>query len=466
MPEVLDCWFESGSMPYAQLHYPFENKEFFESGFPAKFIAEGQDQTRGWFYTLHVLATALTRGETKAIPASISTAAFQNVIVNGIVLAEDGKKMSKRLKNYPEPDVLLEKYGADAVRYYLATSPVMEAEALNFSEAGVREVYGKVINTLWNVVEFFELYADATGGEVAGTNHALDRWILAKLQTLICEVGDGMQAYELVRAARPIGEFITELSQWYVRRSRDRFKGGDVADKQAAVATLRYVLLTLAKVMAPFMPFMAEKIYRLSSVGGELESVHLELWPNVTERWVDEQILSAMNTVRVVVEMGLALRAEHGRKVRQPLAELVIGVENLPTDLQIIIAEELNVKKVRVTTKTEPTDFARKEGNGITLFLDITLTPELKAEGLARDMVRAINQLRKDQGLTIKDNITVRYASADALVGEAVTVFGEQIMADTLTHQITADATLLGVETVAPVTVGEATVYLQIEKIM
>src|SRR3989338_2361572 len=231
IPEVLDCWFESGSMPYGQRHYTFENKKKFEASFPAEFIAEGQDQTRGWFYTLHVLATALTSGKKPAIPSvKRSVPAFKNVVVNGIVLAEDGKKMSKRLKNYPEPQLVIEKYGADAVRYYLMSSPVVEAEALNFSEAGVREVFSKLINTATNVLEFYTMFNDVKYAKKT-SNHALDRWVIAKLHVLVHEVTRHMERYELAQAARPILDFITELSQWYVRRSRDRFKDDDAADK-------------------------------------------------------------------------------------------------------------------------------------------------------------------------------------------------------------------------------------------
>jgi isoleucyl-tRNA synthetase len=262
IPDVLDCWFESGSMPYGEVHYPFENKIKFEAGFPARFIAEGQDQTRGWFYTLHVLATALTRGKKPSIPGVGATPAFKNVIVNGIVLAEDGKKMSKRLKNYPDPMVVLEKYGADAMRYYLVSSPVMYAESLNFSEAGVREMYNKVVNMLWNVVTFYQTYANHKSEIINHkSTNVLDQWIMAKLNLLVKEVTENMEAYKLAEASRPIMVFIDELSTWYLRRSRDRFKGVDEGDKQAALATMHEVLLTLSKVMAPFTPFIAERIY-------------------------------------------------------------------------------------------------------------------------------------------------------------------------------------------------------------
>ncbi|MBI2436916.1 MAG: isoleucine--tRNA ligase [Candidatus Magasanikbacteria bacterium] len=423
--EVLDCWFESGSMPYGQMHYPFENKEKFEAGFPAEFIAEGQDQTRGWFYTLHVLATALTRGKSPSIPTPQSCPAFKHVIVNGIVLAEDGKKMSKRLKNYPDPLEVLEKYGADAMRYYLVSSPVMHAESLNFSEAGVREMYNKLINTLANVYSFYDMFADPakrvrTGPSnsagrrdlsVLESNNVLDKWILSKLQMLVQEVTEKMNAYKLAEASRPIVDFVTELSQWYVRRSRDRFKGDNVEDKHFARATLREVLLTLSKVMAPFTPFIAEKLYQ--DLGGEMESVHLETWPVVNEKFVNEEILTQMDSVRKIVEMGLSLRAEAGIKVRQPLGELSTFDFRLSTDLKSIIAEELNVKKV-VDEHDAGDNWVIKEDGGFKVALDTTLTDELKKEGLVREIVRTINQIRKEQQMTIEDSVVVHYKTDDA----------------------------------------------------
>lgn len=401
IPEVLDCWFESGSMPYAQMHYPFENKEKFEKSFPAEFIAEGQDQTRGWFYTLHILATALTTGDKPIIPTKTSVPAFKNVVVNGIVLAEDGKKMSKRLKNYPEPDILLQKYGADAVRFYLASSPVTEAESLNFSEEGVREVYGKLINTLWNVYEFYEMFAEGKKPEEVKIKNVLDKWIIAKLNLLIKEVTGNMNAYRLPQASRPVLDFVTELSQWYVRRSRDRFKGSDENDKKSALWTTYQVLFTLSKVMAPTTPFIAEKIY--FALGGKLESVHLEDWPE--EEKIDEEILKEMERVRQAVELGLSLRAEKGLKVRQPLSQVVIN-EDLNKDLLNVIAEELNVREVVFDKKFDYKENVKENGS-LKVWLDTNITEELKKEGAVREIIRTINQMRKDQKLTVNDKILI-----------------------------------------------------------
>lgn len=433
IPEVLDCWFESGSMPYGQMHYPFENKAKFEASFPAEFIAEGQDQTRGWFYTLHVLATALTMGETPSIPVEKSEPGFKNVIVNGIVLAEDGKKMSKRLKNYPEPEIVLEKYGADALRYYLLTSPVMQAESLNFSEVGVREVFNKLINTVYNVLEFYKMFASESSQLEAGSSqpeNVLDKWILAKLQILIKDVTTGMETYKLVEASRPIVEFVTELSQWYVRRSRDRFKGDDEQDKRSALATLHEVLLTLSKLMAPFTPFIAEKIYQevQSMVEGMQGSVHLEEWPIVDEKLVDDKVIKMMEMARKVVEMGLALRAEQGLKVRQPLNTLTINNKELASEFFGIIQDELNIKKVElVENNTDDKSLVWKEDGTIKIGLDVIITDELKKEGLLREIVRTINQIRKDQKLTISDRVSVKYNVKDELLKSVFVEYADEI---------------------------------------
>ena len=432
IPEVLDCWFESGSMPYGQMNYPFSNKEKFEAGFPAQFIAEGQDQTRGWFYTLHVLATALTRGDKPSIKKEKSEPAFTNVIVNGIVLAEDGKKMSKRLENYPDPMEVLEKYGADAMRYYLVSSPVMHSEGLNFSEQGVREMYNKVANTAWNVLEFYLMYANKNEVDYKKTTNVLDKWILAKLQLLVRDVTDNMNGYKLAEASRPIMEFITELSQWFVRRSRNRFKVGEESDKQFAVATLREVLLTLSKVMAPFTPFIAEKIYL--EVGGSKESVHLADWPKVDEGLLDDKIMVGMEKARKIVEMGLSLRAEQAIKVKQPLSRLVINDKALSSNLHSIIAEEINVKSVEVSNKVEG-DVVKEDG-GLKVVLDTELTPELKKEGLAREIIRAVNQIRKEKKLSIDKKAVVTYSTDDKMLQEVFAKFGEELKKNTASNEI------------------------------
>ncbi len=430
VPDVLDTWFDSGSMPYAQVHYPFENKKKFEQSFPAEFIAEGQDQTRAWFYYLHVLGTAL-----------FNKPAFENVIVNGIVLAEDGKKMSKKLQNYPDPNVILEKYGADALRYYLVTSPVMHAESLNFSETGVREMFNKVVNTLSNVVEFYGMYVtEGTRYKIQDTKTAnvLDKWILAKLQLLIREVTEHMEKYELSEASRPLADFIGELSTWYVRRSRDRFKGEDEVDKQAAIETLGYVLLTLTKVMAPFTPFLAEKVYQ--DVKGVSESVHLEAWPKLNKKLLDENVLKDMEMVRKVVEMGLALRAEAGIKVRQILGEFSIRDQKFSEAFEQIIRDELNVKRI-VGHVEMSTSWITKDEGEFKVALNREITPELQKEGLVREIVRTINGIRKEKGLTMHDKIVVGYATEDDLLKSVFTEYADEIKKGVLASEIKITST-------------------------
>ena len=305
IPDVLDTWFDSGSMPYASKHYPFENKEKFDAVFPAQFIAEGLDQTRAWFYYLHVLSGAL-----------FDKNAFQNVIVNGIVLAEDGKKMSKKLQNYPDPREVVEQYGADALRLYLLSSSVMQAENLDFSEKGVDDIAKKNIGRLGNVLAFYKLYEDGTLRSHTSTN-VLDLWIIARLDQLVDESAKGYESYQLDKAMRPIAGFIDDLSVWYLRRSRDRFKE-DGDDKRAALATLRYVLYGLAVVIAPSMPFFAEYIFQAVKEEDDAESVHLSTWQNVSDS--DLNVLLPMKQARLAVEHILMARDHQKIKVRQPLS--------------------------------------------------------------------------------------------------------------------------------------------------
>jgi len=456
VPDVLDTWFDSGSMPYAQLHYPFENTDVFEAGFPAEFIAEGQDQTRAWFYYLHILSTAIK-----------GTPAYKNVIVNGIVLAEDGKKMSKKLQNYPDPMKVLEQYGADALRFYLASSPVMHAESLNFSEAGVREVYNKTVNSIANVLAFYEMYVGNEKWEMDGAViHVLDKWILVRLQVLVRDVTRHMNSYELAEAARPILDFISDLSQWYVRRSRDRFKGltGD-EDKAAALATLRSVLETLSKVMAPCMPFMAEKIFMAVKSEGAADSVHLEMWPEVESGLLDESVMEDMDKTRRFVELGMSLRKEHGLKVRQPLGNFsIFGYEFSNNQMKEIIADELNVKEVicynheSISVKVFTETFMVREDGGTKVGIETALTDTLQKEGVAREIVRAINMLRKDQGLTIEDKAAVVFETEDSLLKSAIVAYGDDIQKQTLVTKLeegTAEH---------EVTVGEAVLKLTVIK--
>jgi len=417
VPDVLDTWFDSGSMPYAQLHYPFENKEKFENNFPAEFIAEGDDQTRAWFYYLHIIATAIKGKQ-----------AYKNVIVNGIVLAEDGKKMSKRLKNYPDPMMVFDKYGADAMRYYLCASPVMKADNINFSEKDLAE-QTRFLSTLLNVLSFYKMFASEVtveNLEKSDLANVLDKWITSRLEQTKQTITEKMDNYNL-HAVREIPIFINDLSTWYVRRSRDRFKGDDQADKLSALKTLRRTLLDLARIMAPFMPFMAEHIYQ--ELGAETaESVHLETWPEVKKEWIDEKVLVKMETVRKIVELGLAKRDGAGIKVRQTLQKLEVRSKNLELNENYLdlIKDELNVKEVVVNIGEEE----------LQVELDTVLTDDLKLEGLKREIVRLVNNMRKDAGLTIKDKIVLSWQSESVMMKKVFKEMAEELKKDTLCDEI------------------------------
>lgn len=467
IPEVLDCWFESGSMPYAQNHYMGKALPDFDPeiglNFPAEFIAEGVDQTRGWFYTLMVLGTAL-----------YGKSPYKHVIVNGIVLAEDGQKMSKRLRNYPDPAELFEKYSVDSMRYYLLASPVLVAENLNFSESGVNEILRKVEMLLWNVYRFYEMYASELKVEskIVESENILDQWILARLNQLIKEATENMDAYVLPKAIRPIGEFINDLSTWYIRRSRDRFKGDDLQDKENAIRTTGFVLSELAKIMAPFTPFIAEQLWQ--KVNGfnftdENKSVHLEDWPSFAETKLMRKkqistgkakmsetniqtltgkaklIFDEMELVRKIVSMGLLARDASQRKIRQPLSEIRLGNEYKMEEKYLsIIKDELNVKEITYIEEAGLIDDRDKDWQSVldsrspdyNFYLNIKITPELELEGIKRDLVRAINNLRKDSGLTIQDKANIYWQTDSSLIKEVLEKQKLEILKDTLSLDI------------------------------
>lgn len=346
--EVFDCWFESGSMPYAQNHYPFENKELFETSFPADFIGEGLDQTRGWFYTLTILATAL-----------FNKPAFYNVVVNGIVLAEDGNKMSKRLRNYPDPQKVIDRFGADAIRLYLLHSPAVRADDMCFTEHGVELVLRQILIPLWNALGFFVTYANVYNWKPSEMDAAmpsaeLDRWMLSKLHHLFGEVGSSMDRYSLNGAVEPFVGFIDALTNWYIRRSRRRFwSEQESQDRAEAFSTLYRVLLGLAQVIAPFIPFLAEEIYQVLRQEGMPESVHCSDWPQEEPKMRDHVLEDAMEAVRVATSLGHGLRKEHSIKVRQPLAAAYLLSANAEERTALLaheqlIADELNVKRIVV----------------------------------------------------------------------------------------------------------------------
>lgn len=353
--EVFDCWFESGSMPYARMHYPFENKKQFEEHFPADFIAEGLDQTRGWFYTLVVLASAL-----------FDRPPFKNVLVNGLILAENGQKMSKRLKNYPDPMVVVNTYGADALRLFMLGSQAVRAEDLKFSEAGVKEILRGVMIPMWNALSFFTTYANVDGyeppaGEVqppAKASNVLDRWILSSASQMVEEIRGELDAYNLQKAANRFSRFIDDLTNWYIRRSRRRFwKSSDDADKREAYQTLHYVLLTFAKTAAPFIPFTTEAIYRTLRTKEMPESVHLCDYPEPND-CRDEYLEKQMELTMTAVSSGRFLRTANNLKVRQPLAKAVLASPDAASRKMLeetawIVAEELNVKSVEFSDDEE-----------------------------------------------------------------------------------------------------------------
>lgn len=423
--DVLDTWFDSGSMPYAQAHYPFENKEKFEQGFPADFVGEGVDQTRAWFYYLHVIASGIKQSNV-----------FKNVIVNGIVLAEDGKKMSKRLKNYPDPTEMFNKYGADTLRYYLMSSPVVAAQNLNFSEGEMAEIMRGMMRMLWNSYSFFVLYANVDKWEPKeeqkqelGENF-LDYWILSELNTLVSDVNEAMERYELNKAARYFPKFVDNLSNWYIRRSRKRFwKSENDNDKEDAYATLYHVLVTFAKVIAPFMPFVADEIFR--NLTGK-ESVHLERFPVVDQKYISTRLNEQMKALRDIISEGLQFRAQAKIKVRQPLANAKIKNQLLNEEMLEIIKEELNVKEVLVDVEME---------NEISL--DTQITEELKQEGLAREIIRYIQEMRKAAGYEVDNRIKVFYQGEEGVFEKLGEMIAKEVLADTLENKEITDADLV-----------------------
>ena len=348
IPEVFDCWFESGSMPYAQQHYPFENKEYFESHFPADFISEGLDQTRGWFYTLTVLASAL-----------FDAPAFNNCIVNGIVLAEDGRKMSKSLRNYTDPVEAINKFSADAIRLFLMHSAVVRGDEIRYSDEGVREVIKSIILPLWNSYSFFVQYANIDGVTCTGhefdkklPDNPLDRWILSVSQQMIKDVTEALDDYDLSAAVDPMLRFIDRINNWYIRRNRRRFwKSGNDADKLEAYGALYSALKTLMLVTAPLIPFLTEAVWQNLRTDEDKESVHLMDYPVYNERFRDEKLEFKMAAVQKAVSMGRSLRNQFNLKNRQPLASIALvtrdAAEKSVLESMIeTIREELNVKKV------------------------------------------------------------------------------------------------------------------------
>lgn len=345
--DVLDCWFESGSMPYAQLHYPFENQEQFKQSYPAEYIAEGLDQTRGWFYTLNILSTAL-----------FDQPAFKNVIVNGIVLAKDGTKMSKSLKNYTAPDVLMEEYGADALRLFLINSALVKGEELKFSDAGVKDMVRRALLPWYNSFKFFTTYSQIDGWsptkDLEFGDNILDKWLLSKLQSLIAQVNQEMDSYHLYNVVPPLFDFIEDLTNWYIRLNRRRFwETGLEPDKKQAYSALYTTLVNLSELMAPFAPFLSEYIYKELAKEGHLkeESVHLRSYPSENQELIDKDLETAVQRMQQIILLGRQKRNQTQVKVKTPLRELKIihsdqGVLEGISKLESYLKTELNVKTI------------------------------------------------------------------------------------------------------------------------
>ncbi len=404
IPEVIDCWFESGSMPFAQDHYPFENTDWQEKNFPADFVAEYIAQTRTWFYYTLVNSVLL-----------FGKAPFKNIVTTGTLRAEDGQKISKSKKNYPDPWIFIDKYGVDALRVYLMSGPLMKGEDANFVEKLVADIASKLIGRLQNVVAFYELYRDTSVEQnIAESKNVLDMWIMSRLNQLTSEVTQGMQNYDMAEATRPFDLFIDDLSTWYLRRSRDRLKDAGSEDSTGAKQTLYVVLKTLAQVMAPFTPFVAEEIWQKLKNEHDTESVHLENWPAQSTD-VRFDILEEMQTTRTLVSFGLQARQKAGIAVRQPLRNASFKSNSLGEIYEAIMKDELNVKGVA---------FDKNQNEEV--LLDTEITSELKAEGDMREFIRAVQDMRKKKGLQPSDIITLT-VDTDEAGKNILTQFTEEI---------------------------------------
>ena len=428
--KVLDCWFESGSMPFAQFHYPFENKEKFEASFPADFIIEAIDQTRGWFYSLTAVNVAL-----------FGKSPWKNLICTGFINAADGKKMSKKLKNYTDPMELMNNTSADSFRFLMLSSPLTNGENFALADKDVMDVARK-LGMIWNMYDFFTMYAEVDGWEFNGDlsnplrdlTNPLDIWIVSRLHQLIAEVEQGLNNYNLQDATKPILPFLDDASNWYVRRSRRRFwKSEDDGDKNDAYRTLHYVLVRLSYMLAPFTPFLAEELYH--NLTGDNESIHLKDWLPAGE--IDNSMLRDMNALRTAVNDGLSKRASEGIKVRQPLAsvKLINTIsQDTPTEVaQFLIdiaKDELNVKSVEIVTDSE------SESAQPSVVYDLTITPELKREGLMREIVRHVQSARKQAGLQIDDRIILNISSDDSEIYQAIDAFTDVIKSETLAVEL------------------------------
>ena len=438
--KVLDCWFESGSMPFAQLHYPFENRQKFEANYPADFIVEYIGQVRAWFYYVHAVNTALAEIGAFGLDCQHKNA-YSNVITTGVVAGNDGRKMSKSLGNFTDPNELMDKFSADSLRFLLLSSPLLNGEDFALHDKSVGDVARKLA-MIWNMYDFFTMYAEVDGWEFNGElkdplsklTNPLDIWIISRLHQLVAEVERHMDAYNIPDALSPILPFLDDASNWYVRRSRRRFwKSEDDGDKNDAYRTLHYVLVRLSYILAPFTPFLAEELYH--NLTGDAESIHLKDWLPAGE--INRAMLRDMNALRAAVNDGLSKRAAEGIKVRQPLAsaKLVSTIsQNTPEEvaqfLVDIARDELNVKSVEAVTGSElDAPEASAQPNVV---YDLNITPELKREGLMREIVRHVQSARKKAGLQVDDRIILQLTTNDDQLRQAINEHRVTIAAETL----------------------------------
>jgi isoleucyl-tRNA synthetase len=491
VPEVLDCWFESGSMPFAQVHYPFENREWFENHYPGDFIVEYIGQTRGWFYTLHVLATAL-----------FDRPSFVSCVSHGIVLGDDGAKMSKSLRNYPDPMVVFDSHGADAMRWYLLSSPILRGGDFSVTDQGMRDTVRQVLLPLWNSWYFLTLYANAdgkTGTVRTDSPNVLDRYVLSKLADTVDSVTASMDTYDLYAACQTIRGFLDVVTNWYIRRSRDRFWAGD----QDAIDTLHTVLDFTARIAAPLLPLLTDEVFAGLN-GPDAPSVHLTDWPTSATLPRETTLVASMDMVRDVCSSALSVRKAHGRRVRLPLASLTVASPHADAmaDFLDIVRDEVNVREVILTTdvdsvatyelqvvpatvgprlgpRTQAVIVAVKKGEwtqtgdiihvageelvpgeyslrlvtksndasaplpagaGVVL-LDVVVTAELEAEGLARDIVRAVQQARREADLNVSDRIVLTLGVDDVTKGQ-ILVHQDLIAGETLAVEVVWDGAM------------------------
>ena len=438
--KVLDCWFESGSMPFAQLHYPFENRQKFEANYPADFIVEYIGQVRAWFYYVHAVNTALAEIGAFGLDCQHKNA-YSNVITTGVVAGNDGRKMSKSLGNFTDPNELMDKFSADSLRFLLLSSPLLNGEDFALHDKSVGDVARKLA-MIWNMYDFFTMYAEVDGWEFDGElkdplnemTNPLDIWIVSRLHQLVAEVERHMDTYNIPDALSPILPFLDDASNWYVRRSRRRFwKSEDDGDKNDAYRTLHYVLVRLSYILAPFTPFLAEELYH--NLTGDDESIHLKDWLPAGE--INRAMLRDMNALRAAVNDGLSKRAAEGIKVRQPLAsaKLVSTIsQNTPEEvaqfLVDIARDELNVKSVEVVTGSE-LDIPEVSTQPSVVY-DLNITPELKREGLMREIVRHVQSARKKAGLQVDDRIILQLTTNDDQLRQAINEHRATIAAETL----------------------------------